>query len=472
MLIKSLIVLLVIKNINGAIVPPPWANPSSNPCAAEPRGWQLLYWPPDGKCYKIFKIGAPCPETMELGPSAKGQGVTAECRCPPGTAQSSYDSICYGIFTRAACPDGQYFAPLPDTNDSRRWGVCKKPEECERGKLFWPRDGKCYSKFTRGPCPRGQLLVESKEGISECSCAAEGELGAYYWRGTEEGCFEHYTRGPCAESGEIFMPGGICGCFKNMPHYHSETRMCYPLGGIGPCKQGHHYVVTNASIAREEEIYATCTCKPGHVLYSDGLCYRKYTRGPCQLGSMLINSTSCVQVPCKRGRLYFPRERTCYRVGNRGPCSAGQVVLYDHNVRPSVDGVSYNGVCGCTKLLKLSGKCHDALEENKCEMIPGMFLVGKTCHKLYTQGPCGQGEWLVAQRRPRGKFNGQWLNNNDYNNNKVTCECRPGYKRINSPVNTDTDVETNVLSGLPGECQPPAVGIANYLNQQYKIIQQ
>lgn len=40
----------------GAVAPPPWADPKVNPCATQPRGWQLLYWPPDGKCYKIFKV--------------------------------------------------------------------------------------------------------------------------------------------------------------------------------------------------------------------------------------------------------------------------------------------------------------------------------------------------------------------------------------------------------------------------------
>lgn len=35
---------------------PPWANPKLNPCATQPRGWQLLYWPPDGQCYKIFQV--------------------------------------------------------------------------------------------------------------------------------------------------------------------------------------------------------------------------------------------------------------------------------------------------------------------------------------------------------------------------------------------------------------------------------
>lgn len=65
--------------------------------------------------YFHLQIGAPCPETMELGPSAEGGGTVAECRCPPGTAQSARDALCHPIFTRASCPRGQFFAPVPET---------------------------------------------------------------------------------------------------------------------------------------------------------------------------------------------------------------------------------------------------------------------------------------------------------------------------------------------------------------------
>lgn len=41
----------------GAIVPPPWADPNHNPCASQPGGWQLIYWPADKKCYRIFQRG-------------------------------------------------------------------------------------------------------------------------------------------------------------------------------------------------------------------------------------------------------------------------------------------------------------------------------------------------------------------------------------------------------------------------------
>lgn len=44
---------------DGAIVPPPWSDPSKNPCASMPGGWQLLYWPPLKQCFKIFTVSLP-----------------------------------------------------------------------------------------------------------------------------------------------------------------------------------------------------------------------------------------------------------------------------------------------------------------------------------------------------------------------------------------------------------------------------
>lgn len=42
--------------VDAAIVAPPWSNPSNNPCALQPGGWQLLYWAPLKKCFKIFTV--------------------------------------------------------------------------------------------------------------------------------------------------------------------------------------------------------------------------------------------------------------------------------------------------------------------------------------------------------------------------------------------------------------------------------
>lgn len=184
---------------------------------------------------------------MELGPSAVGDVTTAECRCPPGTAQSARDALCHPLFTRASCPRGQYFAPVPESplgksSLKKRWGVCRDPEPCindddeENGnntlieRVFWPQDGKCYKRRTRGPCPKGELLIVDKnDGLAKCSCTREGELGEFYSPFTS-GCYEHYTKGPCQEPGELFLPGGKCGCRSDMPQYYPLTGLCYELG--------------------------------------------------------------------------------------------------------------------------------------------------------------------------------------------------------------------------------------------------
>ncbi|XP_020277548.1 multiple epidermal growth factor-like domains protein 10 isoform X1 [Pseudomyrmex gracilis] len=470
-LLGSVVCLLSVVSARTAIMPPPWADPASNPCAAQPRGWQLLYWPADGKCYKIFQIGAPCPETMELAPAA-GDGTTAECRCPPGTAQSPRDALCHPIFTRASCTKGQFFAPVPvapgKSSSRKRWGICRDPEPCaEQSEIYWPRDDKCYPRLSRGPCPRGELLVTGEDGLAICSCSTIGELSRYHWLGGNGGCHEHYTKGPCSEPGELFLPGGTCGCNSQLPHYHESSGMCYQLGSVGPCPQGHHFVVTSDPRSSQEDVVrARCVCKSGHVLYKDGVCYRLHTRGPCEDGHMLINSTTCVPVPCKRGRLYFPQEKTCYKIGTRGPCPNGQIVLYDYNVRPSLDGISYNGVCGCTNVLRDTGRCVTD-DSDDCESTPGMVMINRICYKLYTQGPCSAGEWLVAQRMPRSLSLWQ---DGEPRKPKARCECRPGYKRIVETSNEAADelLESNSLISSNG-CQPPAVSLAKFLNDNVKL---
>lgn len=223
-------------------------------------------------------------------------------------------------------------------------------------------------------------------------------------------------------------------------------------GGVGPCPTGHYFVVSPSDEKNSTKpVRASCSCKPENVLYEDGLCYRVYTQGPCSPGEMIVNSTSCVTVPCKRGRLYFPDERTCYRIGTRGPCASGQVVLYDYSARPSVDGVSYNGVCGCTRK-----KCTET--NSSCEETPGMVLINKMCYKLYTQGPCEDGEWLVTRRVPRSRDGDFW----ERNFPKARCECRPGYKKT-----SELEI-TNLIT--TSKCLAPAVGLAKFLNDNARSL--
>ena len=73
-LIGSLLTLAVLPAItHGFVIAPPWANPVINPCSG--TSWQLIYWPPDGRCYQIFEKG-PCPDTQELAFHAVSKRVS------------------------------------------------------------------------------------------------------------------------------------------------------------------------------------------------------------------------------------------------------------------------------------------------------------------------------------------------------------------------------------------------------------
>lgn len=207
---------------------------------------------------------------------------------------------------------------------------------------------------------------------------------------------------------------------------------------------------------------ARCQCKDGYVPWADGHCYRRYTRGPCADGQFVANASACVPNPCAKGRLFFPGEQTCYRIGTQGPCSWQQVVVFDFTTRPSLDGISYNGVCGCVGLINglsnLDQQCMtsppaqskssapDAAVdsatgyESACASSAGMVEVNGECYKLYSRGPCGPGQWLeprkLASRMDR---------------RAVQCTCRPNYTKYES------------ADGLVG-CYAPSVSIARYLN--------
>lgn len=169
------------------------------------------------------------------------------------------------------------------------------------------------------------------------------------------------------------------------------------LGTTGPCPAGHLFTVPDNGIQNQ---HAMCQCKEGYTSWNDGQCYRLYTRGPCDAGEFIVNSTSCIKNPCGKGRLYFPNEKTCYRTGSQGPCNYKQVVVFDFTARPSIDGISYNGVCGCSGIItELDQKCkQEDITENPCHSTPGMVEINGQCYKLYTRGPCGPGFWLEPRK--------------------------------------------------------------------------
>ncbi|XP_060532578.1 uncharacterized protein LOC132705743 isoform X2 [Cylas formicarius] len=426
-----------------AVMPPPWANPKLNPCASEPHGWQLLFWLPDGKCYKIFKMGYPCPDGMELSPLPTKSGkLLAECRCPPKTAQTRDGDECYQLFTRGPCQEGYYFAPeiaLKTNTSKRAWGTCKQIATCSSSSaIHWPKDEKCYQRLTRGPCPKGQLLTVDANRIPVCACTKKKEFRDYH---AEDGnCYQHFTKGPCKERGHLFLPDRTCGCHSFLPHFSDGN--CYELGTVGPCSKGEIFTVLPKTST------GGCVCKPGNIRYNDSpACYRPFTRGPCAKDEILINATTCVPQPCKRGELLHPSENACFKIGTRGTCPKGHVFSYDFDTRPSVDGVSYNGVCVCQH------KDCDVDEEAElvCDRAEGLIRYGVRCYKLYSRGPCEKGAWLVPRRQGKELFDDEGQSSDG------VCECVPGHSRLVRRID----------DGPVSECVSPAFHIADYLNNNY-----
>jgi len=230
-MLTAVLCAFVVSGVGGAaVVPPSWADPQRNPCASLPGGWQLLQWPADGQCYRVFSRGPPCPPSMELTPGVGANGGPG-CKCPPAWAQDAATAECHELFSRGPCVAGDYWAPRAGAGAGQ--GQCRSPPSCPEGHVFWARTGACLRRLTRGPCFKGELLVEAEPGsgsaLAACRCSSEGELGKHFWPASAT-CHEHYTAGPCAEPGHLFLPGAVCGCSPNLAQFHAESGRCYQLG--------------------------------------------------------------------------------------------------------------------------------------------------------------------------------------------------------------------------------------------------
>lgn len=122
-------------------------------------------------------------------------------------------------------------------------------------------------------------------------------------------------------------------------------------------------------------------------------------------------------------------------------------MTFDFNTRPSVDGISYNGLCHCKTLSATSDTCVMDEEEKGCEGGSDVVRYGKRCFRLYSQGPCQDGAWIAVKRQTKSGHSSV---------KEGVCECMPGYKERR----TSKDGESV-------ECVSPAVILAEFLNKNY-----
>ncbi|XP_045123165.1 uncharacterized protein LOC123511390 [Portunus trituberculatus] len=395
--------------------PAAMGQPHLNPCAAE--SWQLLLWPRDSSCHRIFTQG-PCGETQEFYFNvAAGEG---QCRCPRGSLLHPDSRRCHSRFSRGPCLPREYIDRYG--KDLRHGeGTCRPFDECPPGQVFWPPDGQCYQHHTRGPCLNGYLIyVNPNTGFPDCGCERT-VMFSNYWALTGL-CFELFQRGPCLD-GTIFLYNATrgatqCGCSPSiLTNYHQDSGSCYELGQRGPCRPGQLLAFSPDTLATR------CTCRPDHALWSpNGACYLLYSRGPCSKGHFFIPATNgtgkCQLYPCSGTRRYHPSSDTCYRLGRRGPCPLGSLFIYDEDT-------PLRGTCGCMPELvgfwPKDSRCYEVgsrgpcprrqvLDHDKtsakahciCDLRKGYIAwEDDSCHLLNTRGPCPAGQRLmVKQWRP------------------------------------------------------------------------
>ncbi|XP_047003879.1 uncharacterized protein LOC124622261 [Schistocerca americana] len=322
----------------GIVLPPRWARDTArNPCALQ--GWQLVLWPADGHCYRVFQQG-PCPVGQELVVSLQGEPL---CRCLPGHLRvpELTGHVCYPAHQRGPCPFNHYLQPAVTHSDI---GECIAVATCPLGQAVWPPSGQCYKLQqppARGPCAWGELLQQDAENpaLAKCGCKPQ-TLG--YHRQTRS-CHQLFTKGPCME-GHILLPDGKCGCHKGLQQYHAPTQTCHTLGYRGPCQHGQILMAGSSGSS------AQCQCSTGRVSVHGAApgCWRPLSRGPCRRGFVVFENEGgkgmCEPEPCPQGLLLHLESKTCHHPGTEHPCPKGKRLLFS-DVDPG--DVSFLGICDC-----------------------------------------------------------------------------------------------------------------------------
>ena len=350
--VLATIIIWPVPHSSAYVIAPPWADAKKNPCSA--RSWQLVFWPPNQQCYKIFTRG-PCPATQEL--SYQSDSQVAACRCPENLPMLWKETErCYSRYSRGPCQVNEYIDTVAGPGESSLPPVCRERQRCEPGWIFWPPDGKCHEMYTQGPCHKGDLLIVNPE-TTEPYCGCDHILLNQYYHPNLHLCYELMTRGPC-ENGLLYtynhtLDTTQCSCSSDLaPHYSPALGQCFELETKGPCGKGQVFSFdTKMGLSR-------CRCKDDYVYWpGTDSCYREYTPGPCKESQFLVPAGQggqvgvCVDNPCPSTDLFFPSEESvegevrgvCHKVGARGPCPSGQLVIFE-----AYSGKSFKGNCGCS----------------------------------------------------------------------------------------------------------------------------
>jgi len=386
MVFLQYVLILLLEPGSGFVIAPPWANPVRNPCSSS--SWQLVFWPPNLQCYKIFSQG-PCPETQELGFSS--QDKVPVCRCPQNLPLLwEPTGKCYSRYSRGPCQVDQYVDLNQDTGNP----ICRTTERCEPGRVFWPPEQRCFQLYTQGPCHKGDLLIINPL-TTEPYCGCDSVLLNQYYYSPLKLCYEQLSRGPC-EEGLLFTYNHTsdttqCSCSSEIPNYSPELGQCYELESKGPCGKGQIFVY-DSKLKKPR-----CECKDNYVYWekSDS-CFREYTTGPCRGSQFII---MCLKI-------------TLVRAIAEAVVAAQGIIRTTGTRTESVMSGTVRAPCLDSFFFKYNRESRST--ECFCDTSSGFVFWNETqgCYRTFTQGPCPDNSWLV----PGGE------------SEEVYCECKDGFQ--------------------------------------------
>lgn len=423
----------VVSTAEGFVIAPPWANKEVNPCSN--KSWQLLLWPQDGQCYRIFDQG-PCPKTQVL--VFDNIESRARCQCPKELVFWAPTDRCYPPYEKGPCEVNQYLDPYnqEDSSSSKKElqkfsnknallaskpkgkPQCRNIKRCPNGWVFWPTLNDCFQLYTQGPCHKGDLLIVNPL-TAEPFCGCDPILLRQYFYTPLNLCYEHNTRGPC-EAGLLFAYNHTsdntqCLCTPDLPNYHPESGQCFQFGSKGPCSYGQVFELRGRR--------GLCVCKDNYVFWpATRSCYKAFTPGPCDFREFIIpagdvgiepiesyeddsfeDETSsrvivtvgkCVENPCPKAHLYFPMEED----------------------EPAEDLIDESDSGIAMRRSSFSDYDHD--QEIRC-------------YKVGSKGPCPEGQLVVFEKYSGKSFRGDCGCSSGYNQNywPPTGECFEWYSQ-------------------------------------------
>ena len=209
-------------------------------------------------------------------------------------------------------------AVLPRLNSS----ISIKQENCLKSdRIYWPDDDRCHTLLQQGPCLDDEWLIlkQSNNDIvimcqkrpcpcrtsdpSLCEVLITKKVTDCGQEREEKACHVALAAeqdGICDDGEQIIVTpfgDGICGCRLSPVHMKwNGDGKCHPLLYQGsPCPENQSL---QFSKIENRALCVATLCKPGHVLYEDGGCYRLDTQGPCEEVEKLRINTKTHELEC------------------------------------------------------------------------------------------------------------------------------------------------------------------------------